>query len=169
MVGVALSAALLAVLSATYPGRDRQARRAGPVRDYSLPDSGDILNLVFTDWFTNPRHREEALSLLNDIPSEPSGTPRPRLRRVILDSRTMPEGYVPGVPGTPVTLCGTGKLVEKGELVASVFRFEPRPDGVVHVEFSEGNYGYTGNWVVYRAKEVSGRWALEFVRSNWSE
>jgi hypothetical protein len=144
---------------------------AEPVRDYSLPDSGTILNLMLTDWFTSPAHRAEALSLLNDLPSEPSGTPQPPLRSVVIDLRATPKGYRPAIAGAPAVLadCGKRPPLAKGELKIWVRRFERRPGGVVEAEFDEGNYGYTGNSFTYRGRRQAGRWRVEFVSSNLSD
>jgi len=141
-----------------------------PVRDYSLADSGTILNLVLTDWFTNPRHREEALSLLNDIPSEPSGTPRPALRRVVIDVRAVPKKSVPAIPGIPTILADRDKrLLFKGELGIWVSHFEPQANGTVEIEFAEENYGYTGNSARYRVHRKAGKYQVEFVSSDLGE
>lgn len=155
--------------------RDDRSRRtlsdAAPVHDYSLADSGTILNLVLADWFTNPRHRPEALRLLNDLPSEPSGTPQPALDRVVIDVRVTPEGYVPEIPETPVVLADLGQRppLAKGELGIWIHRFQRRPDGAIEVELDESNYGYTQNSFTYRARKGAGEWQIEFVCSSLSD
>jgi hypothetical protein len=98
----------------------------------------------------------------------PSGAPQPALRRVVIDVRSTPKGYVPQIAGAPVVLADPGNRppIEKGELKIWVGRFEPRPDGTVEVEFVESNYGYTSDSFVYRAKQEAGQWRIEFVSSE---
>ncbi len=50
-----------------------------------------------------------------------------------------------------------------------VHRFEPRPDDSVEIEFSQGNYGYTGNWIRYRVRKTAGRPVVEFLSSALDE
>ncbi len=139
------------------------------VRDFSLPASGTILNLVLADWYTNPRRLAESLFLLNDPPSEPPGTPRPALRQVVIDGRTVPRHFVPAIPGIATMQDVDGKLTGKRELRIYLSRFEPRADGTVAIEFVESNYGYTSNRVQYRAFPKGGQYRVEYMASDLSD
>ncbi len=141
-----------------------------PVRDFSSPDSGAIVNLVLKDWFTNPRHRKEALSLLNDAPSDPPGAPLYPLRHVVIDVRAAPKGYRPAIPGIPtIVLNRFNRTLEPGELGIWIRRFEPHPDGTSVVEFTEDNYGYTGDVARYRVLKTPAKYRVEFISSNLGE
>lgn len=154
-------------VSVNPPGKEEREPRPDP--DFSLPETGEILDLALLDLFTNPRHREEALALLNDIPSEPSGTPRPPLDAVVIDSRQAPPGYFPHVPGIPVVVLnrGQGPALRVGEIGIDVSQFQIRPDGSVEIELSGSSYGYTGNAFTYRAFKESGRWRVEYMHSEY--
>jgi hypothetical protein len=138
---------------------------AGPLFDYSGPEADAVLNAVLADWFTSPGRRESALALLVDPMAGPFDGSRPALKRVVVDSRTVPGSYRPRVPGLAAVVANGRETppLGVGELRVWVEHFAVLSDGSVRVEFTESNHGYVCKTVVYTAEKGEGGWRARFV------
>lgn len=134
-------------------------------RDYSAAGSADVLRAVLTDWMTNPKIKDAAYEYLTDS-ADPSGKgPKPRLRRLLLDERYVPQGFTLKLPGIRVERVDhSRRSLRVGELSIGIECFVPKVDGSFDVGFLHAGYGIIGGaYVSYSAKKVGGKWVVEYV------
>lgn len=115
------------------------------------PDAGTVLNLVLTDWLTDPKHKEYALSYVNY-----EGDRGGALKSVLIDSRFTPGGFRPRIPDVPVSLYDRSKHpLEPGEIGIRFDKFDSQEDGMIKVEFVNAGWGIIGGaWVTYNVRKT---------------
>jgi hypothetical protein len=153
------------------PGSFRLDPASGKIADgkrhYAQADAAQVIRLVITDWMTNPNVKDQPYRYLIDRDNETGKDPKPKLERLLIDDRYVPEGFDLKIKGVKIGLFDRSKRdLRKGEMCIRVDRFEPKKDGSIEVEFLHAGYGIIGGaWVTYRATKVKDNWSVEFSGS----
>lgn len=136
-----------------------------PHLDYDAGEDGEVLNLVFTDWMTNPAVRGTPYQYLCFDATEGSAT-SVGLKRLLIDRRYLPKGYKPRIPGVPVALFDRSTAdLKSGEMCIRINQFVKHSDGSIKTEFLHSGYCIVGGaFVTYTAYKVKGSWKAELER-----